>query len=105
MFLYIYIYIYIYLRSLRIQSLFIASLNLFRDVSAETISNLLGSGAISAKSENSITGLEVLFFDLPLHISSNFTILRLRKLVLIEDNSPIQRFFLFFQFYHSILQL
>ena len=44
-----FLYIYIYLRSLRIQSLFIASLNLSRDVSAETISNLLGSGAISAK--------------------------------------------------------
>ena len=72
-------FICIYFRSLRIQSLFIASLNLFRDVSAETISNLLGSGVISAKSENSVTGLEVLFSDLALHISSNFTILRLRK--------------------------
>jgi len=40
------------------------------------------SGAMSAKSENSITDLGVLFSDLALHISSNFTILRLRKLVL-----------------------
>jgi len=62
--MFLYIYIYIYFRSLRIQSLFIASLNLFRDVSAETISNLLGSGVISAKSENSITGLGILFSDL-----------------------------------------
>ena len=40
------------------------------------------SGAMSAKSENSVTDLGVLFSDLALHISSNFTILRLRKLVL-----------------------
>ena len=40
------------------------------------------SGGMSAKSENSITYLGVLFSDLALHISSNFTILRLRKLVL-----------------------
>ena len=32
-----FLYIYIYFRSLRIQSLFIASLNLFREVSAETL--------------------------------------------------------------------
>ena len=40
------------------------------------------SGAMRAKSENSITDLGVLFSDLALHISSNFTILRLRKLIL-----------------------
>ena len=33
----VFIDIYIYFRSLRIQSLFIASLNLFREVSAETL--------------------------------------------------------------------
>ena len=32
-----FLFIYIYFRSLRIQSLFIASLNLFREVSAETL--------------------------------------------------------------------
>ena len=41
------------------------------------------SGAISAKSENSIlTGLGGTILDLAPQISSNFTILRLRKLVL-----------------------
>ena len=40
------------------------------------------SGAMSAKSENSITGLGGTILDLALQISFNFTILRLRKLVL-----------------------
>ena len=41
------------------------------------------SGAISAKSENSIlTGLGGTILDLALQISTTFTILRLRKLVL-----------------------
>ena len=44
--------------------------------------NNVESGAISAKSENSITGLGGTILDLALQISSNFTILRLRKLVL-----------------------
>lgn len=37
---------------------------------------------MSAKSENSITGLGGTILDLALQISSTFTILRLRKLVL-----------------------
>ena len=40
------------------------------------------SGAMSAKSENTITGLGGTILDLALKISSNFTILRLWKLVL-----------------------
>ena len=55
------------------------------------------SGAISAKSENSITGLGGTILDLALQISSNFTILRLRKLVL----KDIIRFFRIFRFYYS----
>ena len=43
--------------------------------------NNVESGAISAKSENSITGLGGTILDLALQISSTFTILRLRKLV------------------------
>ena len=39
-------------------------------------SELTGRGAKSAKSENSITDLGVLFSDLALQIYSNFTILR-----------------------------
>ena len=37
------------------------------------------SRAKKAKSENSVTNLRVLFSDFAPHISSNFTILRLRK--------------------------
>ena len=60
--------------------------------------NNVESGAISAKSENSITGLGGTILDLALQISSTFTILRLRKLVLktLYDSSELR-----LRFYYS----